>query len=197
MRHQAEAVARRRSAQVDLDLEEEATAVPVAADLLLVAVTSAAADPEVVLVAPVVVKTSAAVGLVVRTSTTVDLAALVDLVALVTSVDLAVRVGLAAQVTSVARGVLVTSTVAVPVTSDRDLLTPSAASAANRGAMEPRLGAGAHRLVQAGAGRSLHREEPGTRVRSTTSATTSSRSGIRAKTVGASTSSECGFRCNS
>jgi hypothetical protein len=176
-RAEAEAVACRPRVEVDL-APEVATAVPVVPVDLPVAVTSAAVDP-VDPVAPadlvdLVDRTSAAValaGLVVRTSTTVaqvvpvDLVARVDLVVLVTSADLAVRVGLVAQVTSVVPGVLATSTEAAPTTSDHGPITPSAASAANRGAMEPHLGAGALRPAQAGAGRSLHPEGSGTRAR--------------------------------
>ncbi|MDT7756821.1 MAG: hypothetical protein QOH27_2719 [Mycobacterium sp.] len=176
MRRQAQAEAEAeaavcRSAEVDPDLVVEVvTVVPV--DLLVVAVTSAAAAPA---------------GLV-----TVGLVAPAVLVDLVTSVDLAAPVGLAVPVTS-AEAVPVAR---VATTSDRGHPTPSAASVVNRGAMEQRHGAGELRREPAGAARSLHLEGFGTKGRSTTTATTSSRYGIRAKTVGASTSSESGSRCN-
>jgi hypothetical protein len=167
MRNQAEAaeaVACRHSAG-DLVLAdpEAATAVPVA---LPVVVTSAAAAPAALaavgLAALVTSAAAGLVGLVARTSTTAAQAAPADLV---TSADLAVRVGLVAQATSVVPGVLVTSAVAVPVTSDRGPMTPLAASAANRGAMEPRLGAGVLRPGQAGAASTRHLEGSGTRAR--------------------------------
>jgi hypothetical protein len=169
MRNQAEAaeaVACRHSAG-DLVLAdlEAATAVPVVPVALLVAVTSAAAALAAVgLAALAALATSAAaglVGLVARTSTMAAQAAPADLV---TSADLAVRVGLVAQVISAVPGVLVTSAEAA-TTSDRGPMTPSADSAANRGAMEPRLGAGALRPGQAGAASSLHPEGSGTRAR--------------------------------
>jgi hypothetical protein len=162
---------------------EATTAVPVAlVDLLLVAVTSAAVAPAGPVVGRVVLTSADLADLAVLAApvdlvTSVDLAvrvALVDLVtsvglavpvAQVTSVGLTVRAALAAQVTSVVPGVRVTSTEAAPATSDRGLMTPSAASAANRGAMEPRLGAGALHPGQAGAARSLHLEGSGTRAR--------------------------------
>jgi len=67
-------------------------------------------------------------------------------------------------VTSMTRVDLVTSA-EVATTSDRGPTMPSAASAANRGAMEPRLGAGALRREPAGAARSLHLEGFGTKGR--------------------------------
>jgi hypothetical protein len=84
----------------------------------------------------------------------------------------------------------------VPTTSDRGLPTPSAVSVVPRGVMEQRRGAGENRRGPGGVGRSLLRAECGTTGRSTTGATTSNRYGIRAKMVGASTSSESGSRCN-
>lgn len=191
MRRQAEAVARRLRAEVDLDLVvvvvTVALVVPV--DLLVVAVTSTA----VALVGLVVPVT---VGLVARVDlagpVTVGLVAPAVLVDLVTSAVLVARVVLAARVTS---------TEAVPVarvatTSDRGHPTPSAASVVNRGAMEQRHGAGELRREPAGAAHFLRPEGFGTKDRSTTLATTSSRYGIRAKMAGASTSSESGSRCN-
>jgi hypothetical protein len=182
MRRQAEAVARRLRAEVDLDLVvvvvTVALVVPV--DLLVVAVTSTA----VALVVPV-----ARVDL--AGPVTVGLVAPAVLVGLVT-------VGLVAPAVLVG---LVTSTEAVPVapvatTSVRGHPTPSAASVVNRGAMEQRHGAGDLRREPAGAAHFLRPEGFGTKDRSTTLATTSSRYGIRAKTAGASTSSESGSRCN-
>jgi hypothetical protein len=84
----------------------------------------------------------------------------------------------------------------VPTTSDRGLPTPSAASVVPRGAMARRRGAGEHRRGPGGVGPSPRRAECGTKGRSITGATTSNRYGIRAKTVGASISSESGSRCN-
>jgi hypothetical protein len=99
--------------------------------------------------------------------------------------------------TSVDRVVRETSAVPVaPATSDRGLPTPSAASVVPRGVMEQRRGAGEHRRGPGGAGPSRRRVECGTQGRSTTGATTSNRYGIRAKTGGASISSESGSRCN-
>jgi hypothetical protein len=176
MRRQAEAVARRLRAEVDLDL--------------VVVVTVALVVPVEGLVVPVTV------GLVARVDlagpVTVGLVAPAVLVDLVTSAVLVARVVLAARVTS---------TEAVPVarvatTSDRGHPTPSAASVVNRGAMEQRHGAGELRREPAGAAHFLRPEGFGTKDRSTTLATTSSRYGIRAKMAGASTSSESGFRCN-
>jgi hypothetical protein len=155
-RAEAEAVARRLRAEAD-PVAVAATAVPV--DLLVVAVTSTAAD---LAAADLVAVTSAAVA-------PADLAALVDLVAVaVTSaaVDLVGLVG--PTFTAVVPAALVTSVVPVvrvATTSDRGPTTPSAASVVSRGAMEPRLGAGALRPEQAGAARSLHLEGSGTRVR--------------------------------
>jgi hypothetical protein len=114
-----------------------------------------------------------------------------------------VRATSAAQVvpvvraTSAGRVVRVTSVdPVIPATSDRGLPTPSAASVVPRGAMEQRRGAGEHRRGPGGVGPSPRRAECGTKGRSTTGATTSNRYGIRAKTVGASISSESGSRCN-
>jgi hypothetical protein len=192
MRRQAEAVARRLRAEVDLDLVVVVTvALVVPVDLLVVAVTSTAvAAPAVApagLVVPVTVVPVALAGPV-----TVGLVAPAVLVDLVTSAVLVARVVLAARVTS---------TEAVPVarvatTSDRGHPTPSAASVVNRGAMEQRHGAGELRREPAGAAHFLRPEGFGTKDRSTTLATTSSRYGIRAKMAGASTSSESGSRCN-
>jgi hypothetical protein len=192
MRRQAEAVARRLRAEVDLDLVVVVTvALVVPVDLLVVAVTSTAvAAPAVApagLVVPVTVVPVALAGPV-----TVGLVAPAVLVDLVTSAVLVARVVLAGRVTS---------TEAVPVarvatTSDRGPTTPSAASVVNRGAMEQRHGAGELRREPAGAAHFLRPEGFGTKDRSTTLATTSSRYGIRAKTAGASTSSESGSRCN-
>jgi hypothetical protein len=172
---------------VDLDLVvvvvTVALVVPV--DLLVVAVTSTA----VALVVPVTVVPVARVDL--AGPVTVGLVAPAVLVGLVT-------VGLVAPAVLVG---LVTSTEAVPVapvatTSVRGHPTPSAASVVNRGAMEQRHGAGDLRREPAGAAHFLRPEGFGTKDRSTTLATTSSRYGIRAKTAGASTSSESGSRCN-
>jgi hypothetical protein len=196
MRRQAEAVARRLRAEVDLDLVvvvvTVALVVPV--DLLVVAVTSTAVAL-VVPVARVDLAGPVTVGLVAR----VDLAGpvTVGLVAPAVLVGL-VTVGLVAPAVLVG---LVTSTEAVPVapvatTSVRGHPTPSAASVVNRGAMEQRHGAGDLRREPAGAAHFLRPEGFGTKDRSTTLATTSSRYGIRAKTAGASTSSESGSRCN-
>jgi hypothetical protein len=85
---------------------------------------------------------------------------------------------------------------AVPVTSGRGLGTLSEASVAPRGVMDQRRGAGEHLPGPAGAGPSLRRGESGTKGRSITGVTTSNRYGIRVKTVGGSTSSESGSRCN-
>ena len=103
----------------------------------------------------------------------------------------------AAPATSEDLAVLATSAdPVVPTTSDRDLPTPSADSVVPRGVTEQRRGAGEYRRESGGVGRSLHRAEYGTKGRSTIGATTSNRYGIRAKTVGASISSESGSRCN-
>jgi hypothetical protein len=117
--------------------------------------------------------------LVVQTS-----AAPVILVVLVTSAGLAVLV------------VLVTSVVlVVPTTSDRGLRTRSADGEVPRGVMERRRGAGEHRHEPDGAAPFRLRVASGTKGRSTTGATTRPRYGIRARTAGASTSSESGSRC--
>jgi hypothetical protein len=196
MRRRAEAVARRLRAEVDLDLVVVVVTVALVVPVdLPVAVTSAAVAPAdlVALVGPVTVVPVALAGPV-----TVGLVVPADPVTVglvvpagpVTSVGLVVRVVLAGRVTS-----------AVPVarvatTSDRGHPTPSAASVVNRGAMEQRHGAGELRREPAGAAHFLRPEGFGTKDRSTTLATTSSRYGIRAKTAGASTSSESGSRCN-
>jgi hypothetical protein len=193
MRRQAEAVARRLRAEVDLDLVVVVTvALVVPVDLLVVAVTSTAVGlvvpvARVDLAGPVTVVPVARVDL--AGPVTVGLVAPAVLVDLVTSAVLVVLAG------------RVTSTEAVPVarvatTSDRGHPTPSAASVVNRGAMEQRHGAGELRREPAGAAHFLRPEGFGTKDRSTTLATTSSRYGIRAKMAGASTSSESGFRCN-
>jgi hypothetical protein len=101
------------------------------------------------------------------------------------------------QVTSADQADQVTSAdQADPAIGDRGPPTPSAASVAPRGVMEQRRGAGEHRRESAGAGRSPRPAEYGTKDRSTIGASRSSRYGIRAKTVGDSTSSESGSRCN-
>jgi hypothetical protein len=113
------------------------------------------------------------------------------LVAPATSVDPVVRV------TSVDPVVRVTSVdPAVPATSDRDLLTPSEASVVPRGVMEQRRGAGEHLREPGGADPFRRPAASGTKGRSTTGATTRHRYGIRAKTAGASISSESGSRSN-
>jgi hypothetical protein len=111
-----------------------------------------------------------------------------------TSVDPAVPV---APATSVVPAVRATSVdPAVPATSDRDLLTPSEASVVPRGGMEQRRGAGEHLREPGGADPFRRPAASGTKGRSTTGATTRHRYGIRAKTAGASISSESGSRSN-
>ncbi len=111
-----------------------------------------------------------------------------------TSVDPAVP---AVRATSVDPAVPATSVVpVVRVTSDRDLLTPSEASVVPRGVMEQRRGAGEHLREPGGADPFRRPAASGTKGRSTTGATTRHRYGIRAKTAGASISSESGSRSN-
>ena len=111
-----------------------------------------------------------------------------------TSADPAVLV---APATSVVPVVRVTSVdPAVPATSDHDLLTPSEASVVLRGVMEQRRGAGEHLREPGGADPFRRPAASGTKGRSTTGATTRHRYGIRAKTAGASISSESGSRSN-
>jgi hypothetical protein len=199
MRHRAEAavVCRRFAKEAGPDLEA-LTRVLVARAVLgarvvlgvrVVRVTSA--DPVVravrataVPVVPVVRATSAD-PVVLAVLVVPATAALVVPVGPATSADPAVPV---VPVTSVDP--------TVPATSDRGLPTPSAVSVVPRGVMEQRRGAGENRRGPGGVGRSLLRAECGTKGRSTTGATTSNRYGIRAKMVGASTSSESGSRCN-
>jgi hypothetical protein len=205
MRHRAEAavVCRRFAKEAGPDLEA-LTRVLVARAVLgarvvlgvrVVRVTSA--DPVVLAVRA----TAVPVVPVVR-ATSADPVVLVVLVVRATSAG---RVDLAGQATAapVGRVALVVRATsagrvapAVPATSDRGLPTPSAVSVVPRGVMEQRRGAGENRRGPGGVGRSLLRAECGTKGRSTTGATTSNRYGIRAKMVGASTSSESGSRCN-
>jgi hypothetical protein len=111
-----------------------------------------------------------------------------------TSADPAVPV---APATSVVPLVRVTSVdPVVPATLDRDLLTPSEASVVPRGVMEQRRGAGEHLREPGGADPFRRPAASGTKGRSTTGATTRHRYGIRAKTAGASISSESGSRSN-
>jgi hypothetical protein len=119
-----------------------------------------------------------------------------------TSVDPAVPVAPATSadpavlVTSVVPVVRVTSADPAVATSDRDLLTPSEASVVPRGVMEQRRGAGGHLREPGGADPFRRPAASGTKGRSTTGATTRHRYGIRAKTAGASISSESGSRSN-
>jgi hypothetical protein len=143
----------------------------------------------------VLVTTAGLVGLVVLV-TTVVLVVLtsVVLVVLVTTAGLVVP---AALVTSAGLVVPVTSAgLVVPTTSDLGLRTHSAGGEVPRGVTEQRLGVGERRHEPDGAGPSRLREASGTKGRSTTGATTRPRYGIRAKTAGASTSSESGSRSN-
>lgn len=108
-----------------------------------------------------------------------------------------VRAGLAVRVAPATSAAPETTAVlAVPATSGRDRATPSAASAASRGAMEQHRGAGGHHHVPDGADRSLPRAESGTKDRSTTGASRNNRYGTGTKTVGASGSSESGSHSN-
>jgi hypothetical protein len=143
-----------------------------------------------VTVAPVVLVTSVGpVGLAVLVTSVDQVAPVV----LVTSVG---PVGRVALETSVGPVVLVTSVVrTVPTTSDRGLRTRSAGGEVPRGVMELRRGVGALRHEPDGAARFRLPAASGTKGRSTTGATTRPPSGIRAKTAGASTSSEYGSRC--
>ena len=142
-------------------------------------------------VAPVVLATPVDPAAPVDRATSVDPAAPGDRA---TSADPAVLV---APATSVVPVVRVTSVdPAVPATSDRDLLTPSEASVVPRGVMEQRRGAGEHLREPGGADPFRRPAASGTKGRSTTGATTRHRYGIRAKTAGASISSESGSRSN-
>jgi hypothetical protein len=199
MRHRAAAVAvcLRFAKEAGLDLEaltrvlvaRAVLGARVALGVRVVRVTSA--DPVVLAVrataVPVVpvVRATSADPVVLAVLVVPATAALVVPVVPATSADPAVPV---VPVTSVAP--------AVPATSDRGLPTPSAVSVVPRGVTEQRRGAGENRRGPGGVGRSLLRAECGTKGRSTTGATTSNRYGIRAKMVGASTSSESGSRCN-
>ena len=73
--------------------------------------------------------------------------------------------------------------------------TTAATSTTRRGVTDPHLGAPASRRIPTGAGRFPRLEGVGTTGRSITTATTRTRSGTRASTSGASTSSEFGSRC--
>jgi hypothetical protein len=201
MRHRAAvAVCRRFAEEAGLDLEAltrvlGARVVPVAA--------VARATP-VVPVAAVARPTSAdpAVPVAAVPATSADPVALAVPVTAVLAVPVvpvtsAGRVVPATSADPVAPAARATSADPVaPTTSDRGLPTPSAASVVPRGAMARRRGAGEHRRGPGGVGPSPRRAECGTKGRSITGATTSNRYGIRAKTVGASISSESGSRCN-
>ncbi len=73
--------------------------------------------------------------------------------------------------------------------------TTAVTSTGLRGVTVPHLGAPASRRIPTGAGRFRRQEGVGTTDRSITTATTRTRSGTRASTSGASTSSEFGSRC--
>jgi hypothetical protein len=210
MRHQAAAVeaaavVRRRSAKAEVDRGLEARIrVPEARRRVrVVPVTTAV---QVVQVVPAAPATSA--GPVVRvvlvgpatTAAPVDRvvpAVQVTSVVPATTADPAVRAASAAPAGPVTTAAPATSVdPADQATSDSGRLMPSEASAVSRGAMEQRRGAGEHRRAPGGADRSLPRADSGTKGRSTTGATTRTPYGIRGKTVGASTSSESGSRCN-
>jgi hypothetical protein len=151
-----------------------------------VAPAALVAEVTVAPAAPVVLVTMVPVGLAVLVT--------VGLVAPVVLVTSAVQVAL---VTSVGPAVPETSVVlVVPTTSDRGLRTRSAGGEVPRGVMGQHRGAGEHRQEPDGAGPFRLPAATGTKGRSTTGATTRTRYGIRAKTAGASTSSESGSRCN-
>jgi hypothetical protein len=172
MRHRAAvAVCRRLAEEEGLDLEAP-TRVPVG------------------LAVPVVATSAVLVARVARATTA-------DRVVPVVPATTADRVVPVVRATSAVPAVpATTADEVVPATLDSGLPTPSEASAVRRGVTERRRGAGEHRRGPGGAGRSLPRAESGTKGQSTTGATTSNRYGIRAKTVGASISSESGSRCN-
>jgi hypothetical protein len=212
MRHQAAVVVCRRLAEeegLDLGARRRARVVPVVratpvdpavrvapvarAISAVLAVRVAPVTPAVpaARVAPVVRATSADPAVLVAPATSVDPVVPADRA---TSVDPVVP---AARVTSVVPVVPATSVdPAVTATSDRDLLTPSEASVVPRGVMEQRRGAGEHLREPGGADPFRRPAASGTKGRSTTGATTRHRYGIRAKTAGASISSESGSRSN-
>jgi len=74
-------------------------------------------------------------------------------------------------------------------------MTIAATSTAPPGETDPHLGVQANRRIPTGADRSPRRVDGGEVARSTTTATTRTRSGTRGSTSGASTSSESGSRC--
>jgi hypothetical protein len=210
MRHQAAAVeaaavVRRRSAKAEVDRGLEARIrVPEARRRVRVAPLTTAVRVD--LVVPVDLATSAGPAVPATTAVQVDRAVQVVLAVQVTSVVPGTTADRVVPATTVALAVRAASATtaapatsvdpAAPATSDSGRLMPSEASAVSRGAMEQRRGAGEHHRAPGGADRSLPRADSGTKGRSTTGATTRTPYGIRAKTVGASTSSESGSRCN-
>jgi hypothetical protein len=79
--------------------------------------------------------------------------------------------------------------------ADGTATTIAVTSTAHRGVTDPRLGVAESRRGRIGAGRFPRQEGVGTTDQLITTATTRTRSGTRASTSGASTSSECGSRC--
>lgn len=185
----AEAVACRRSAKAeDLGLAARIKALAGRVVRRRVQVAQETPGVPVVLVAPETTAAQVDPGVPAVPATTVVRAGLAVRVAPATTAAPADPATSAAPET--------TAVLAVPATSGRDRATPSAASAASRGAMEQHRGAGGHHHVPDGADRSLPRAESGTKDRSTTGASRNNRYGTGTKTVGASGSSESGSRCN-